>query len=141
MDTNGIISSLVNDFLENSAKFLLVLGILVMGAGLYFKIYGTSEEDNIWFYYPLCVTGLISIFWGFAYSLKEYISFEIGYKRDKKNDDKVAPKRDAYYKALKGSNKEEALRLGRHYYSSLRANGRLTIYDEQAIANDINSMR
>ncbi|KQX69251.1 hypothetical protein [Paenibacillus sp. Root444D2] len=33
--------------------------------------------------------------------------------------------------------RQNALDCGRRYYSSLRDNGRLTIYDEQAITNDI----
>ena len=45
-----------------------------------------------------------------------------------------------YYDALKCSDKAEALRLGRIYYGSLREDGNVTIYDEQAITNDLNSM-
>ena len=45
-----------------------------------------------------------------------------------------------YYDALKGSDKSEALRLGREYYGSLREDGAVTTYDEQAINNDLNSM-
>lgn len=46
-----------------------------------------------------------------------------------------------YDDALLKSNKREALRLGRLYYSSLRGKGKLTIYDEQAITNDISTMK
>jgi len=45
-----------------------------------------------------------------------------------------------YENALKGTDKTEALRLGREYYGSLREDGRATTYDEQAINNDLNSM-
>ena len=45
-----------------------------------------------------------------------------------------------YDEALKGTNKAKALKAGRAYYSALRS-GTLTIYDEQAINNDIISMR
>jgi hypothetical protein len=45
-----------------------------------------------------------------------------------------------YDEALKGSDKAKALKAGRAYYSALRS-GNLTIYDEQAINNDISTMR
>ncbi len=45
-----------------------------------------------------------------------------------------------YEAALKGIDKAEALRLGRIYYGSLREDGRVSTYDEQAINNDMNSM-
>ncbi len=45
-----------------------------------------------------------------------------------------------YDRALKGTNKARALKAGRAYYSALRS-GTLTIYDEQAITNDISAMR
>jgi hypothetical protein len=50
-----------------------------------------------------------------------------------------------YQKALQDKNKQLALQLGRQYYTALRktsifGNGRLTIYDEQAITNDIASI-
>lgn len=44
-----------------------------------------------------------------------------------------------YDEALQRRDKRAALELGRKYYKSLR-NGRLTLYDEQAIANDIASI-
>ncbi|MBC7554353.1 MAG: hypothetical protein H7257_10280 [Taibaiella sp.] len=42
--------------------------------------------------------------------------------------------------ALLGTDKGEALRKGRLYYSCIRK-GSLTIYDEQAIANDLTTMK
>ena len=48
--------------------------------------------------------------------------------------------RISYTNALKSGNKKRALELGREYYASLREDGRLTIYDEQAIQNDLLSM-
>jgi len=45
-----------------------------------------------------------------------------------------------YGEALKANDKGKALRLGREYYGLLRDDGRITIYDEQAITNDLNSM-
>ncbi len=44
-----------------------------------------------------------------------------------------------YDEALKGNDKKEALSLGREYYSKLRR-GNLTIYDEQAITNDLHTL-
>jgi hypothetical protein len=45
-----------------------------------------------------------------------------------------------YDEALLGTDKRKALETGRKYYSALR-NGKLTQYDEQAIANDISTMK
>lgn len=45
-----------------------------------------------------------------------------------------------YEEALRGTNKQRALKAGRAYYSALRS-GTLTIYDEQAITNDISAMK
>lgn len=45
-----------------------------------------------------------------------------------------------YELALQGGNKQLALAAGRAYYSSIRKDKKLTIYDEQAIANDISVM-
>lgn len=47
--------------------------------------------------------------------------------------------KEAYDSALKGNNKSIALAAGRAYYSAMRK-GKLTIYDEQAIANDLSTM-
>ncbi len=46
---------------------------------------------------------------------------------------------DAYRAAIKSGDKAIALDLGRKYYRYIR-NGRLTIYDEQAITNDLSTM-
>jgi len=45
-----------------------------------------------------------------------------------------------YKKALQNRDKPLALELGRKYYSFYRPDGRLTLYDEQAIANDLASI-
>lgn len=47
--------------------------------------------------------------------------------------------RKRYEQALKSGDKSESLKYGRLYYSLLR-DGNLSIYDEQAISNDINAM-
>jgi LPXTG-motif cell wall-anchored protein len=45
-----------------------------------------------------------------------------------------------YENALKGSSKKNALEIGRLYYGSMRNGGKATIYDEQALSNDIKTM-
>jgi hypothetical protein len=45
-----------------------------------------------------------------------------------------------YDAALKGTSKRAALQAGRAYYSALRKGKMLTIYDEQAITNDLSTM-
>lgn len=45
-----------------------------------------------------------------------------------------------YREALKSGNKGKALEAGRKYYSALRDNKGLTLYDEQAISNDLSTM-
>ncbi len=45
-----------------------------------------------------------------------------------------------YEEALQGLDKRKALEAGRKYYRCLRAKGVLTIYDEQAITNDMAAM-
>lgn len=46
-----------------------------------------------------------------------------------------------YKAALAGTDKQKALAAGRKYYGHARRNGRLTTYDEQALANDLNTMK
>ncbi|CCH54519.1 hypothetical protein BN8_03699 [Fibrisoma limi BUZ 3] len=47
--------------------------------------------------------------------------------------------REAYHQALRSGDKALALQRGRDYYGFMRR-GKLTIYDEQAIANDLSTM-
>ena len=55
--------------------------------------------------------------------------------------------RDEYYLARKGDNRNDALIKGRRYYAKTRSGflgigfGKLTIYDEQAISNDLSTMK
>lgn len=53
---------------------------------------------------------------------------------------KLAALKLKYDKCLKGKNKRAALEAGRAYYSALRKGKILTIYDEQAITNDLSTM-
>lgn len=66
------------------------------------------------------------------------IIYFVKYGNDKREDEQ---KRlyQAYQDALRSGNKGAALSAGRAYYSNLRK-GKLTIYDEQAITNDLSAM-
>jgi len=52
---------------------------------------------------------------------------------------KEAELKAIYDDALRSGNKSRALAAGRAYYSHIRK-GKLTIYDEQAITNDLSTM-
>lgn len=56
------------------------------------------------------------------------------------NAKKKAQIKQRYELALKGADKRAALDAGRAYYSSIRKAKILTMYDEQAITNDLNAM-
>lgn len=53
----------------------------------------------------------------------------------------VQKNKEAYLSAISRGDKAAALMLGRVYYASARDDGKLTIYDEQAIANDLATMK
>ena len=61
------------------------------------------------------------------------------FKRQKEAKEKTLQLEIDYKELLKGNDKTKALDAGRAYYSNLRG-GKLTIYDEQALTNDLNSM-
>lgn len=48
--------------------------------------------------------------------------------------------RDAYDQAIASGDKSKALIAGRAYYSAMRK-GNLSIYDEQALTNDLSTMK
>lgn len=54
---------------------------------------------------------------------------------------KINQLKETYDSALRGTNKVYALQAGRAYYSALRSPKQLTIYDEQAITNDLSTMK
>jgi len=64
----------------------------------------------------------------------------VAYSKNKKAQ-KIATLKSNYSHALKGHDKGAALAAGRAYYANLRKDGKLTIYDEQAITNDIATMQ
>ena len=59
---------------------------------------------------------------------------------DSEAADETERLRIAYREALAGTDKADALEKGRAYYRAQRGDGSLTIYDEQAIANDLETM-
>lgn len=56
------------------------------------------------------------------------------------NEKKITTLKRQYDNDLASGNKSKALISGRVYYKAKRGNGELTIYDEQAIANDLATM-
>jgi hypothetical protein len=54
---------------------------------------------------------------------------------------KLKQLKENYDNSLKGTDKKVALDAGRAYYSALRKDKKLTIYDEQAITNDLSTMK
>lgn len=53
----------------------------------------------------------------------------------------MAKRREIYDRALSGTDKKAALEAGRAYYIATRYGNAITIYDEQAIANDLSVMK
>lgn len=62
-------------------------------------------------------------------------------KYKKQDKEKSAALLQEYKSALAGTDKQKALAAGRKYYGQARRNGRLTTYDEQALSNDLNTMK
>lgn len=48
---------------------------------------------------------------------------------------------DDYRESLRGTDKAKALELGRKYYAMNRPDKKLTMYDEQALTNDLSTMK
>jgi hypothetical protein len=71
--------------------------------------------------------------------------FFIFLKKQKKDEAKrkanIKLLKEKYDAAIKIGDKQEALACGRKYYAALRDGKRLTIYDEQAISNDLAAMK
>ena len=101
-----------------------IVGFVFIGScilGIIFgKIFNSSGVG--WF------SAVISFFFLFAMMLDRLKQQEI--------DDTKA----LYDQALASGDKRLALKYGRQYYGSLREDGRLTTYDEQAIQNDLLSI-
>ena len=69
------------------------------------------------------------------------VFYSIFRANDRRDDQKELEKlKTEYDLALKSGDKQNALIAGRNYYSKLRK-GKLTLYDEQAISNDLAAMK
>lgn len=60
--------------------------------------------------------------------------------RSRSRSKKIAALKLQYDQLLRGGDKPAALIAGRAYYSAMRDGKMLTIYDEQAITNDLSTM-
>ncbi|MDR6570061.1 hypothetical protein PV783_20120 [Chitinophaga sp. CC14] len=76
-----------------------------------------------------------------------YLAFRHDNIKKKKEDTRKAEyeaalsaKHAVYQQALRTDDRQLALKLGREYYSFLRG-GSLSVYDEQALTNDLSTMK
>ncbi|MBA4851676.1 hypothetical protein [Emticicia sp. BO119] len=85
---------------------------------------------------------IIIMIWGF----RDYFIYQTKKRNEKLKalqesyDNALKTLKESYEAALKSEDKAKALEAGRKYYSFKR-NGELTIYDEQAITNDLMTMK
>lgn len=108
--------------------FVILLNLILGVAAIVGSTYMNDSGDSTLFIFvgAIMIAGAI-----FAYFYSNY----------KEKEEKRLEEIELEYKeALKGTDKSKALRLGRIYYGSLREDGNVTIYDEQAITNDLSSM-
>lgn len=75
---------------------------------------------------------------GFLFLIALVIAASFWWRSQTKN--KIAALKKQYDARLQGSDKRAALDAGRAYYSALRNDKKLTMYDEQAITNDLAAM-
>ena len=115
--------SYIKNFVSKFLFFIIVFAISIF-AGIWF--------ESFW----------IFVFVFLLFSLCRFGDFmdDIAEEERQNRVDYIKTIKEAYENALKNKNKSLVLKLGREYYSSLRADGNLTIYDEQAIQNDLLSM-
>jgi hypothetical protein len=97
--------------------------VVAFGSAVFGIIVGSAT--NNW------VIGLLTFFLSLF-----LIAFMIVQSKQEETDNA----KDLYDQALASGDKRLALKYGRQYYASLREDGRLTTYDEQAIQNDLLSM-
>ena len=69
------------------------------------------------------------------------IAVIIGVSSAKAKEKRIETLKLKYNATLRGTDKKAALEAGRAYYSELRNKKVLTIYDEQAITNDLSTMK
>jgi hypothetical protein len=91
----------------------------------------------------ICFFGAIA-FWQFINVLFigdiQFPPNELINERDNFIKKVISIKKSRYQRVLKGKDKQKALVIGRDYYKYLR-DGELSIYDEAAIKNDLDSMK
>lgn len=63
------------------------------------------------------------------------------YEKEEKEKKTIAKLKARYHDALKGSDKELALKYGRDYYAYVNNSRKLSREDEQSIAQDLASMK
>jgi len=97
--------------------------VVAFGSAVFGIIVGSAT--NSW------VIGLLTFFLSLF-----LIAFMIVQSKQEETDNA----KDLYDQALASGDKRLALKYGRQYYASLREDGRLTTYDEQAIQNDLLSI-
>jgi len=122
--------SYIKNFVSKFLFFIIVFAISIF-AGFWFKSFEIFVI--VFLLFSVCR------FFVFLDDIAEE-SLQKAEEERQKEEDYIKTIKEAYENALKNKNKSLALKLGREYYSSLRADGRLTIYDEQAIQNDLLSM-
>jgi len=84
---------------------------------------------------------IASYYFGIVFILAGVYLIYAKNKQQKKDKEKTETLLLYYKEALKSTDKAKALEYGRAYYSNQRIGGILTIYDEQAITNDLNTMK
>ncbi len=110
--------------------WMSVIGTLFFGAGTI-----VLEGE---FFGQLCCGIMTGI--GFLALFKAACEYEL-VKSEELREKEANKKKVEYFNALEGTDKALALKLGREYYGLLRKDGRVTTYDEQAITNDLSSMK
>jgi hypothetical protein len=128
-----------NKEINNINKYSdIILGVICLFTGVILAIFVNNLGRPDLFPAILIGVGIaiLGIFWTYkGMNTKKRI------EKEEEHQFMLAQKlKNDYFESLKGLDKAEALRLGRKYYGSLREDGRVTTYDEQAITNDINSM-
>ena len=140
-----------NKEVNNINKYAdIYMGVIVIIAGIIFTIFLSTFEgrgNNASFFensgnrfLVVLLLGIVPILGGIYWTNKG-VKNKNRIEEEEERQIMLAEKlKNDYFESLKGLDKSKALQLGREYYGSLREDGRITIYDEQAITNDINSM-
>lgn len=123
--------------------FSLVFAALIVPLGLLvgaFAIGSIFPLLGLLFWGVVVVVGTPFFFVHLAKVKLEIFNTRVA-RREAKAETEIGLLRLCYEEALSKTDKADALKKGRDYYSALRGDGSLTIYDEQAIANDLKTMK